>query len=93
MDSSDHFQSTSMNPRAHRKFYLITYSQANRILYPTRESFGLDVVEAFNQGLSKIKVLHWACCLESHQNGGGPLPCGSQTFKFKKMEKCKGVKK
>ena len=70
MDSSDDFQSTSMNPRAHRKVYLITYSQANRILYPTRESFGLDVVEAFNQGLSKIQVLYWACCLESHQNGG-----------------------
>ena len=64
------FQSTSMNPRAHRKVYLITYSQANRILYPTRESFGLDVVEAFNQGSSKVTVLYWACCLESHQNGG-----------------------
>ena len=70
MDSPDDFQSTSMNPRAHRKVYLITYSQANRILYPTKESFGLDEVEAFNQGLSKMKVLPCTCCLESHQNEG-----------------------
>ena len=69
MDSSDDFQSTSMNPRAHRKVYLITYSQGNRILYLRRENFDLDVVEPFSQGLSKIKVPHWACCLESHQNG------------------------
>ena len=59
-----------MNPRAHRKVHLITYSQANRILHSTRESLGLDVVEAFSQEASKIKVLHWACCLESYQNGG-----------------------
>ena len=50
--------------------YLITYSQANRILFLTRESFGHDVVEELNHRPSKIKVLLWACCLEGHQNGG-----------------------
>ena len=42
MDSSDDFQSIAMNPQAHRRLYFITSSQANRILYPTTESFGLD---------------------------------------------------
>ena len=70
MDSLDGFQSTSLNPRANRKLHLITYIQANIIFYLTRGSFGLDVIEAFSQGPYKIKVLHWACCLESHQNGG-----------------------
>ena len=59
-----------MNPRAHRKVYLVTYSQVNRILYRGSDSFGLDVVESFSQGISKIKVLHCACCPESHQNRG-----------------------
>ena len=88
MDASDDFQSTSVNPRAHRKVYLITYSQTNRVLYPTRESFGLDIVQAFSQGLSKIKMLHWACCLKSHQHGGDHYHV---PVKLSGMEKCKGV--
>ena len=79
-----------MNPRAHIKVYLITYSQANRTFYPTKESFGLDVVETFNQGLSKIKVLHWACGLESHQNGGNHYRLA---VKISRLKRLKSVKK
>ena len=48
MDSADEFQSYSADPRNVRKTYLITYSQANRILFPTRESFE-SFAEAFNK--------------------------------------------
>ena len=39
MDSADEFQSSSLDPRTVRKTYLVTYSQANRILFPTGDSF------------------------------------------------------
>ena len=98
MDSADEFQSSSLDPRSHRKTYLVTYSQANRILYPTRESFGQDVVDSFNSGESKVKVLYWACCLESHQNGGDHYHLalklsGSKRWKSVKdyMQNIKGI--
>ena len=68
MDSADQFQSSSLDPRTISKTYLVTYSQANRNLFPTRESFGQSVADAFNKRSSKVKVLYWACCWESHQN-------------------------
>ena len=49
--------------------------QASRILFPTCESFGQSVADAFNKGSSKVKVLYWACCLESHQNGRNHYHC------------------
>ena len=55
--------------------YLVTYSQANKILFPIRESFRQSVADAFNKGSSKVKVLHWASCLESNQNGGENYHC------------------
>jgi len=70
MESSDEFQNATLHPRAVRKTYLITYSQANRILFPTRESFGQKIAVLFEKGDSKVKVVQWACCLENHQNGG-----------------------
>ena len=90
MEFSDDFESTSMNPRAHIKVYLIAYNQYNRIFYPTKESFGLDVVEIFNQGLSKIKVLHWVCGLESHQNGDDHYHLA---VKLSRLKRLKSVKK
>ena len=98
MDSADEFQSSSLDPRSHRKTYLVTYSQANRILYPTRESFGQDIVGSFNSGESKVKVLYWACCLESHANGGDHYHLalklsGSKRWKSVKdhMQNIKGI--
>ena len=67
MDSADEFQSSSLDPRTVRKTYLVTYSQTNRIWFPTHESFRQSVAGAFTKGSSKSKVLHWACCLESNQ--------------------------
>ena len=45
-----------------RRSYLVTYSQADLQKFPTRESF--------TSKRSKVVPLHWACCLEKHQNGG-----------------------
>lgn len=53
-----------------RRSYLVTYSQAHLQKFPTRESFGEAVAAAFTSKRSKVVPLHWACCLEKHENGG-----------------------
>ena len=50
-----------------RRTYLITYSQANKGLFPTRESFGRCCEQAFGGG---EKVSFFACSEEAHQSGG-----------------------
>ena len=52
-----------------RRTYLITYSRADREPFPTRESFGLAIAEAFDSGTSKVKVVDWVSALENHQDG------------------------
>lgn len=49
-----------------RQTYLITYSQADLSIVPTRESFAEIWVNAFG-GPNAVK--HWACCMESHEDG------------------------
>ena len=66
----DDFQSTQMdNSRLPRRTYLITYSQAYLLKFPSREEFGKCIKNHFNKGSGKVKVQHWACSLEKHQNG------------------------
>jgi hypothetical protein len=50
-----------------RRVHLITYSQVDRNLFPTRESFCNVVVEAFG-GMELIEYA--AVCEEPHQHGG-----------------------
>lgn len=49
-----------------RQTYLITYSQADIEVVPTREHFAKIWVEAFG-GESAVK--HWSACKESHRDG------------------------
>ena len=63
------------NPRVGRRQYLITYSQADAVKFPTRESFGKMLEAEFNAGNSRVKVSHWACCKENHQLGGFHYHC------------------
>lgn len=71
MDSQDiDFTQSSLGVRAARRTYLVTCSQVNLDLFPTRESFGSLVAQCFDAGSGKVKVDHWACCLEQHKNGG-----------------------
>lgn len=49
----------------------MTYSQANLTKFPTRQSFGLAIKQAFENDKSKVRVEHWAACLENHPQTGG----------------------
>ena len=51
-----------------RTSYLITYSQADSLKFPTQESFALAVVDAFISERNKVKPQYWACCLEKHSD-------------------------
>ena len=53
-----------------RRTYLVTYSQADLRIFPTRQSFGKQVATYFDEGTGKVKVEHWACCQEPHENSG-----------------------
>ena len=57
-----------LGARVVRQVYLITYSQANIELVPTRQRFADLVLEAFNFG--RVQPLHWAVCQEPHIHGG-----------------------
>ena len=65
------FQSTQMdNLWLPSRTYLITYTQADHLKVPSREEFGKCIKTHLNKGSGKVKVQHWACSLENHQNGG-----------------------
>ena len=66
---------TFTNTRIGRRQYLITYSRADEVKFPTRESFGEMIEFEFNAGKSAVKVQHWACCRESHSDGGFHYHC------------------
>ena len=49
-----------------RLVYLITYSRADTVKFPTRESFGEAVLEAWK--FCGIDILQWVVCIEAHAN-------------------------
>ncbi len=53
-----------------RKTYLVTYSQADLSLFPSRESFANCVVEAFSYREERVRVVDWVCSMEEHNDGG-----------------------
>lgn len=56
-----------LNPRQQRQVYLITYSQADILRFPTRQSFSDAVLEAFAP--TPATPLRWVCGKEDHQDG------------------------
>lgn len=48
--------------------YLITYSQADKVRFPSRKSFAVAVLFSFND--TPAKVVQWCCCLEKHCSNG-----------------------
>ena len=72
------------NPRLGKRQYLITYSQADLEIFPTRESFGRSLAEAFNMGNGKVKVIMWACGKENHEDGGEHYHCALKLSGVKK---------
>ena len=74
-----------LNLRCGRRQYLITYSQADEQRSSTRGSFANVVVEESNRGNSAVKVSHWACCQELHQEGGFHYHCAVKLTGNKKL--------
>ncbi len=70
MSDSDDFQLSQMKKNQMRRAYLITYSRADLQLFPTRESFGRAIADAFSEGAGKVAVEYFACALENHQDEG-----------------------
>ena len=67
-----------------KRLYLATYSQANETRFPTRKSFGDYIVEKFNAGNGKVKVMHWVVCKESHEGEGFHYHCAFKMTGVKK---------
>ena len=55
-----------MDARSVRKVYLITYSQVNKELFPTRRSFLDAILQSFND----CNVVQWCFSLEQHISAG-----------------------
>ena len=51
-----------------RSIYLMAYSQADLIKFPTRKSFTDVITEAFSNGQAQIK--QWICSIENHKDRG-----------------------
>ena len=61
---------TFPSPRNARSVYLVTYSQANLKIVPSRTDFATLVKDAFeNTGGHNTLVQQWCCCREEHQDG------------------------
>ena len=55
--------------RTLRSVYLVTYSQTDLSIFPSRASFAEELVKYF--GDPKVKVTQWVCSLEHHANNSG----------------------
>jgi len=73
-----------LDRRVGRRQYLVTYSQADEKIFPTRQSFGDMVSREFNVGPSAAKVDYWACCREEHQQRGFHYHCSIKLTGCKK---------
>ena len=51
-----------------RILYIITYSRADTLKFPTKESFSLALIEAWK--FYGIDILHWVVSIEAHANAG-----------------------
>ena len=52
--------------------YLVMYSRADQNKFPTKQTFGEQIVAYFNErSTTKACVKHWACNLERHKNTSG----------------------
>ena len=56
-----------------RRTYLITYSRTDLELFPTWESCGLAIAEAFDSGTSKVKVICWASAMKNFKITGSTI--------------------
>ncbi|KAJ7376296.1 hypothetical protein OS493_035657 [Desmophyllum pertusum] len=71
-DSEHSDEETLLSARQVRSVYLITYSQADVDLVPTREEFSRVVLESFANAdpCSRCEVVQWVCSQEAHRERG-----------------------
>ena len=62
----------TLHSRQVRFVYLITYSQTDLDLVPTREEFSAIVLDSFSNAdpFSPVEEVQWACSNEEHRDGG-----------------------
>ena len=56
------------NTRVCHTVYLVTYSQADKTIFPTHNDFAQAVVKSFSHG--KARIEQW-CCVEERQKSNG----------------------
>jgi len=66
--SDDDFQEASTD--VNRRTFLLTLSQADLTRFPDTQSFATLISEAFDFVKSSRHIKEWACCQESHEDGG-----------------------
>ena len=70
MSGSDSEDFQTPKSYTNRRQYLVTYSKADLIKFPTRKSFCDALISCFN-ATGKVVAEYWACCLEEHENTSG----------------------
>ena len=63
--------------RVCRTVYLVTYSQADKSIFPTRSDFAQAVVKSFSHG--KARIEQWCCAEERHKKQRDSLPSSDKT--------------
>ena len=71
--------------------YLVTYSQANKSEFPTREYFVKILVECFQQ--AGVDVAQWCCSKENQKHGGIHYHAATKLKKICRWSGCKRVLK
>ena len=69
-DSENDSDFEDCDERATARTYLLTYSQADLEKVNSTRLFADIVLEAFNEGTSKVEITRWAACREPHADGG-----------------------
>ena len=67
-ESSTSKVADEIDPSKARRTNIITYSQADIDVFPTRESFAKVVKEAFISSNAKSQPFHWPYARENHTN-------------------------
>ena len=62
--SDESCASPSLSENNIRSVYLITYSQADLVKFPSRRDFANAMVHSFSNGAAN--VVQWCCSLENH---------------------------
>ena len=69
-DMDDFKSALLVNTRLARRTYLATYSQVELAGFPARKEIGQCIKKHFDIGSGKLRVQHWVCSWEKHQDGG-----------------------